>query len=99
MKIHMNNTLGVVMNQNVTTVQGLAFASVGLVIDPTEATTWAAIISALAGVFMLFLTLWKTVIDVRMKKKSEFKLDLDTRKAELELKRLMEDEEKEDGFI
>lgn len=96
MKTPMLNHTANIFHQNATALMGVVFANFGFVLDPTQATTWAAIVSAFAGVFMLMLTIYKTAIQVRVTHKSEKKLDLDIRKAELELKRLEEEEIQDD---
>lgn len=66
-------------------LQGFVFCYLGFVMDSSTITAIAGLASAVIGFLMMIRMYQKTSIEMRLSNKAELKLDLETRKAELEI--------------
>lgn len=80
MKSMMNHTVN-----NAQSLQGFVFCYLGFVLDSSTITAVAGLVSAMIGFLMMIRMFQKTSIEMRLNNKMELKIDLETRKAELEV--------------
>ena len=66
-------------------LQGFVFCYLGFVMDSSAITAYAGVASVVIGFLMMVRQYQKTAVDMRISVKAELKLDLETRKAELEI--------------
>lgn len=76
----MNHTVN-----NAQSLQGFVFCYLGFVLDSSTITAMAGLASAVIGFLMMIRMYQKTSIEMRINNKMELKIDLETRKAELEV--------------